>query len=222
MTDRYGDRPDERNDETARALSAIARSTLGHYDRHAEDYWAGTRDHDVSQNIEAMLAYIEGAAPFDLLDFGCGPGRDLKRLKDMGHRATGLEGAARPAAMARSWSGCEVLEQDFFALDLPPARFDGIFANASLFHVPARLLPEVLGKLFAALRPGGVLFSSNPRGDGQEGWYDERYGSYHDLDGWRGFMTGAGFVELTHYYRPPGLPREQQNWLASVWRRPVR
>ncbi|MBP6097391.1 MAG: class I SAM-dependent methyltransferase [Methyloversatilis sp.] len=222
MTDRYSDGKDGTNDETNVDLPAIARSTLGHYDQHAEDYWVGTRDHDVSQNIDAMLARIEGAAPFDLLDFGCGPGRDLKTLKNMGHRATGLEGAARPAAMARSWSGCEVLEQDFFALDLPAGRFDGVFANASLFHVPARLLPEVLGKLFAALKPGGVLFSSNPRGNGQEGWYGERYGSYHDLDGWRRFMNAAGFVELTHYYRPPGLPREQQNWLASVWRRPVR
>jgi SAM-dependent methyltransferase len=222
MTDRYGDGPDETNDETNNDLPAIARSTLGHYDRHAEDYWAGTRDHDVSQNIEAMLAHIEGTAPFDLLDFGCGPGRDLKTLKDMGHRATGLEGAVRPAAMARSWSGCEVLEQDFFALDLPARRFDGVFANASLFHVPACLLPKVLGNLFRTLKPGGVMFSSNPRGDGSEGWYGERYGSYHDLEGWRRFMAAAGFMELTHYYRPPGLPREQQNWLASVWRRPVR
>lgn len=218
MTDGYSDRPDTPNDD----LSAIARSTLGHYDRHAEDYWTGTRDHDVSQNIEAMLAYIEGTPPFDLLDFGCGPGRDLKTLKDMGHRATGLEGAPHPAAMARNWSGCDVLEQDFFALDLPVGRFDGVFANASLFHVPARLLPDVLRDLFGALKPGGVLFSSNPRGDGQEGWYGERYGSYHDLDGWRRFLEGAGFVELTHYYRPPGLPCAQQNWLASVWRRPVR
>ena len=199
----------------------IARSTLGHYERHAEDYWQGTRDHDVSQNIAAMLSYIKSEPPFELLDFGCGPGRDLKTLKDMGHRATGLEGAASPAAMARCFSGCEVLEQNFLTLDLPSTHFDGVFANASLFHVPARLLSGVLGKLFEALKPGGVLFSSNPRGNGQEGWYGERYGSYHDLEGWRSHMMDAGFIELTHYYRPPGLPRAQQHWLASVWRKPA-
>lgn len=210
-----------RMSETPDDADLITRSTLGHYDRHAEDYWQGTRDHDVSQNIAALLSFIEAEPPFELLDFGCGPGRDLKALKDMGHRPTGLEGAARPAAMARAFSGCTVLEQNFLELDLPPARFDGVFANASLFHVPSRLLPGVLGKLFTALKPGGVLFSSNPRGNGQEGWNGERYGSYHDLDGWRRYLSGAGFVELTHYYRPPGLPREQQNWLASVWRRPA-
>ena len=66
---------------------------------------------------------------------------------------------------------------------------------------------------------GGVLFSSNPRGNNSEGWNNGRYGAYHDLAAWRKFMTEAGFIELDHYYRPTGLPREQQNWLASVWRK---
>jgi SAM-dependent methyltransferase len=164
------------------------------------------------------LRHIEGAPPFTILDLGCGPGRDLKAFTGHGHVAIGLEGAARLAAMAREYSGCEVWEQDFLALDLPAARFDGIFANASLFHVPAQELPRVLGELRAALKPRGVLFSSNPRGHNEEGWNRGRYGAYHDLDAWRGYMGAAGFIELEHYYRPPGLPREQQPWLASVWR----
>jgi hypothetical protein len=65
----------------------------------------------------------------------------------------------------------------------------------------------VLGQLHATLRPGGVLFSSNPRGDGLEGWSGDRYGVFHDWEGWRGHMTAAGFVALTHYYRPTGAVR---------------
>ena len=65
-----------------------------------------------------------------------------------------------------------------------------------------------------------MLFSSNPRGNNDEGWNEERYGAYWDLEAWRRFLTGAGFTELSHYYRPAGLPREQQPWLATVWRRP--
>ncbi|HZA97111.1 MAG TPA: class I SAM-dependent methyltransferase, partial [Burkholderiaceae bacterium] len=105
------------------------------------------------------------------------------------------------------------------ALDLPGRRFDGVFANASLFHVPLAHLSRVLRQLHGTLKPGGVLFSSNPRGNNQEGWNRGRFGAYHDLDAWRGLMTDAGFIELEHYYRPAGLPREQQPWLASVWRR---
>jgi hypothetical protein len=70
-----------------------------------------------------------------------------------------------------------------------------------------------------ALKPAGVLFSSNPRGDNQESLTGERYGAYYDLATWRGYMQSAGFEELEHYYRPTGLPLEQQPWLASVWRR---
>lgn len=203
------------------ALQRIAAGTISHYEASAAQFWLGTRDHDVSQNIQALLDHIQGEPPFEMLDFGCGPGRDLQTLTALGHRATGLEGTPSFAAMAREHSGCEVLEQSFLALDLPEARFDGIFANASLFHVPSQELPRVLRQLHAALKPGGVLFSSNPRGQGQEGWQGGRYGVYHDLEGWRAFLTAAGFVELLHYYRPAGLPREQQPWLASVWRKPA-
>jgi SAM-dependent methyltransferase len=123
--------------------------------------------------------------------------------------------------MARAYSGCEVLQQDFLKLRLPASTFDGVFANAALFHVPSQELPRVLGELLTTLKPGGVLFSSNPRGDGQEGWNGERYGAFHDLDAWRRYMSAARFIELAHYYRPSGMPLEQQPWLASVWRKPT-
>jgi SAM-dependent methyltransferase len=199
-------------------IESVAGRTLGHYNNRADDFWNGTQGHDVSQNIRTLLQHIEGEPPFTILDFGCGPGRDLKALTELGHIAVGLDGSARFAFMARD-QGFEVWEQNFLKLELPSNRFDGIFANASLFHVPSQELPRVLAELYATLKPRGVLFSSNPRGQNEEGWSDERYGVYHDLDTWRWFMQGAEFVELTHYYRPPGLPREQQTWLASAWRK---
>ena len=206
----------KRNMNEVQQVSAV---TLAYYDDHAEEFWRGTKDHDVSQNIEALLRHIETAPPFTILDLGCGPGRDLKDFTRRGHIAIGLEGSQRLAEMARAYGGCEVLEQDFLKLDLPNERFDGIFANAALFHVPSAELPRVLGELRAALKPRGVLFSSNPRGDNEEGWQGERYCAFHDLESWRRYMTGAGFIELEHYYRPTGLPRDQQPWLASVWRK---
>ncbi len=208
-------------DLTADDLHRIAQRTLAHYDRNATDFWEGTRHHDVSQNIRALLDAIESKPPFQLLDLGCGPGRDLKTFTEFGHQATGLEGSAELAAMARAYSGCMVLEQNFLALGLPADHFDGIFANAALFHVPRQELPRVLLELNAALKPNGVLFSSNPRGTGQEGWNGDRYGLYLDWEAWRRYVCAAGFLEVTHFYRPPGLPREQQTWLASVWRKPA-
>jgi len=201
------------------ALSDAIRRTVAHYNQNADDFFTGTLDHDVRQNMDAMLEHIDAVAPFTLLDFGCGPGRDLKAFRALGHSVVGLEGAARFADMARAYSGCEVWQQDFLALDLPANHFDGVFANASLFHVPSQALAQVLAQLHATLKPRGVLFSSNPRGDNIEGFNGERYGAYHDIAAWRHYLTAAGFTELLHYYRPPGLPIEQQPWLASVWRK---
>ena len=169
--------------------------------------------------IRDRLNAIGRPAPLEILDLGCGPGRDLKAFTAMGHHATGVDGCPRFVEMARAYSGCTVWQQDFVDLDLPAAHFDGVFANAVLFHVPSAVLPGVLRALHGCLKEGGVLFSSNPRGQNQEGWNGARYGSYHDEETWAAYVQAAGFTLIEQYYRPPGLPREQQPWLATVWRK---
>ena len=211
--------PTRDDDAAAREAAAI---TLAEYDRMAAAYRHGTADHDVSQNIAALLDAIEGAPPHAILDLGCGPGRDLRAFAALGHEVTGLDGAAGLVAIARTETDCPVLHQDFLDLDLPPAGFNGIFANAALFHVPSSQIVRVLADLAAALNPRGVLFCSNPRGKNEEGWVGGRYGCFYDLETWRTLATGAGFTELRHYYRPPGRPRAEQSWLATVWRKSER
>ena len=200
-------------------LRLISEITTGHYDRSAVDFWGGTRNHDVSQNYAALLGAIEGDPPYTILDLGCGPGRDLRYFRSLGHEAIGLDGSEEFVAMARRYAKCDVLHQDFLAMDLPQSYFDGIFANAALFHVPRQELPRVLRQLRQSLKPSGVLFSSNPRGNDEEGWSGDRYNCFYHPSTWRECVTAAGFTELDHYYRPHGLPRHKQPWLATVWRK---
>ena len=204
----------------AEQVRRLSDTTIAYYDRFAQAFWDGTRHHDVSQNYAAFLNAIEGDPPYSILDLGCGPGRDLSHFRSLGHEAVGLDGSRHFAAMARSHSQCEVLRQDFLTMQLPESRFHGVFANASLFHVPSQELPRVLLERFTTLRPRGVLFSSNPRGNDEEGLSDGRYACFFDFDTWRNYVTSAGFVEVGHYYRPPGLPRHKQPWLATIWRKP--
>lgn len=204
------------------ALRAVAERTLSHYQEGASGFWEGTRGHDVSQNLDALLSALPARPGLRILDVGCGPGRDLLTLKDLGHLPTGLDGCAAFVSMARAHSGCPVLAQSLFELQLSAASFDGIFANASLFHVPRATLPRVLQELWTALVPGGALFCSNPRAIGEEweGWQGERYGSYLSLESWTALFATAGFVLQRHFLRPPGKPEAEQPWLALLLRKP--
>jgi SAM-dependent methyltransferase len=203
-------------------LDVIAARTLSHYNSRAQEFWEGTRDHDVTQNYRALISALDGSAPRRILDLGCGPGRDLAALRALGETPVGLDGSAAFVEMARAYSGCEVLQQSFFRLALPNDAFAGVFANASLFHVPSTHLPQVLHALFACLQPGGVLFCSNPRAfdADTEGWNGERYGSYLTIDSWREVISRAGFVLEQQFLRPAGKPAAEQPWLAMVWRKP--
>jgi SAM-dependent methyltransferase len=150
-------------------LRQISATTIGQYRAMATSYRDGTWNHDVRQNIQALLTAVTGPPPYRILDLGCGPGRDLVAFRDLGHVVVGLDACPEFVAMARAVSGCEVWQRDMLAMTLPPASFDGVFANAVLFHVPSVALPVVLDRLHDALKPGGVLLASNPRGAGRRG-----------------------------------------------------
>ena len=196
-------------------LAEIESVTLGHYSDNAESFWQGTRDHDVSQNYAALLNCFPKPQSLDILDLGCGPGRDLVYFQSMGHRPVGLDGSAAFCAMARANAGCKVLHQQFLSLSLHDSTFNAVFANASLFHVPRQALPNVFKQLHTTLIAGGILFMSNPRGNG-EGWQGERFGNFMEYDTTKDYLEAAGFTLLRHYYRPEGLPRDAQPWLATV------
>ncbi len=204
----------------AEKLAEIETVTLGHYNLNAEAYWQGTKDHDVTQNTAAFLAPFPKDKKLDILDFGCGPGRDVKYFQSLGHRPVGLDGSEVFCGMARRYTGCRILHQTFLNLDLPSLSFDGVFANAALFHVPSQELPRVLDDLHTALRPSGILFISNPRGDG-EGWSGQRYGHYLQFEASKRFLEEAGFEVLDHFYRPSGKPKHEQPWLAILANKPL-
>ena len=199
-------------------LEEIENLTIGHYEDNAESFRIGTKDHDVSQNIAAFLGAFPKGKQLDILDFGCGPGRDLNVFKQMGHRPTGLDGSKEFCKMTQQLSKFPILHQKFLHLELEDNSFDGVFANASLFHVPSLELSRVLKEIHSALRKGGILFSSNPRGS-TEGWQGQRYGHYMEFEESQIYLKQNGFKILDHYYRPSGKPRDLQPWLAIVSQR---
>lgn len=198
--------------------------TIAEYQATAELFRLGTWDHDVSQNRQALVAAMP-KNPGRILDLGCGPGRDLVAFKQQGHTAIGLDATPAFVEMAERLSGCEVWQQSFLSLDLPAEFFDGIFANASLIHVPQAEMVRVLQDLWRSLVPAGAIVMSVTRGEG-EGFVPRPTG-YRYVAGWEHetlvpCVQQAGFELLHHYYRPPGLPSHAQSWLVIVARKPDR
>lgn len=206
---------------------AVTSATLDYYDQHAPAFWDGTKDHDVTQNYDALLGAMETPSPYTILDVGCGPGRDLAYFRKLGHTAIGLDGSAQFAEMARAHSGAEVWVQNFVDLSLPVERFDGVFANASLFHVPREAINSALTALWGALVPGGVLFTSNPRGNDEQSLSGGRFGVYYRDETWMALFANLAlengrFEPVRQYFRPQNVPPDQQRWFATVWRKTIK
>lgn len=195
--------------------------TIAQYQAEADGFKEGTWNHDVSQNIDALLAALPNN-PGKILDLGCGPGRDLVAFKAQNQTVIGLDATPAFVEMARQSSGCEVWQQSFLSLNLPNDSFDGIFANASLIHVPRREMVRVLRDLWRSLILNGVMLMSMGLGD-WEG-YTARTSGYRYVVAWEyetlaPCLEQAGFTIINHYYRPPGLPRPEQSWLVIVARK---
>jgi 2-polyprenyl-3-methyl-5-hydroxy-6-metoxy-1,4-benzoquinol methylase len=192
--------------------------TIAEYQNTAEDYRVGTWHHDVSQNRDALIGAMNRPKG-RILDLGCGPGRDLVAFQEMGYEVTGLDATPAFVEMAKQIAGCEVWQQSFLSLNLPKNTFDGIFANASLIHVPNVEMLGVLQNLHQALSENGVLLMSMVRGN-HEG-YSERPSGFRYVTGWEyetltPKLETAKFQIVNHYYRPQGTPIEECSWLVMV------
>ena len=206
--------PDRREE-----LERIAALTLGHYDASAEAFWVGTRDHDVGRTSRRCCAIWRAPAvrdPRPRLRPRPRP-RHLPRPRPRGDRRRRRGPVRRDGPRPQRLRG----------LAAEPARPRPARRLASTASSPTRCcstcpaseLPRVLVELRTALRPRGVLFSSNSARPGRGRLEQRPLQRLSRARRMAAHGAEAGFVELEHYYRPEGRPREQQPWLASVWRR---
>ena len=157
--------------------------TLDYYDRIAEEFAADTRDADVGELHALFLSHLPAGGR--ILDLGCGSGRDSRLFRDKGYEVVAVDGSRELCKIASSLIGQEVLCRTFEELDFEE-EFDGVWACASILHVPSERLPGVIARISRALKRGGFFYASFKYGV----FEGERNGRYFtDLD-------EAGFAEL--------------------------
>ena len=191
--------------------------TIARYDAEAEPFFSTTVDVDMSPLYAPFLAQLEAGAA--ILDAGCGSGRDARAFRERGFAVTAIEPSAPLARLAEAHCGLPVQVLRFQDLDWSE-RFDGIWACASLLHVPLAELPAVLSTLARALRPGGLLYASFKVGRGER---DSGGRHFTDLDetGLEALLARVPELALieTWITQDRRSWREAERWLNALLRR---
>lgn len=187
--------------------------TISYYDKNAEEFCKNTIDADMSYCRSKFLNYLsEGAS---ILDAGCGSGRDSVAFKQLGYHVTAMDASPEICKEAEKVLGQKVLCKIFEELDDENV-YDGIWACASLLHVPKESMGEVLYRLKLALKDGGILYASFKYGDGEK-IVNERLFNYFNEQSLRMLMRENGFEVLELFVtRDVRENRHEEKWVNVV------
>ena len=191
--------------------------TLNYYNENAAAFINGTASADIAETRDRFAKYLPPGAL--ILDFGCGSGRDTKAFLASGFRVDATDGSEEICREASTFTGIDVqhlLFQDLDAVD----RYDGIWACASILHLPKHELGPVMQKIAQALKPGGILYTSFKYGD-FEGFRNSRYFTDFTEETLETFMAQFPALQtierwLTQDVRPG---REEERWINILARR---
>ena len=191
--------------------------TLEYYAQNTDAFIEGTLSADMKDTRARFAAHLPPKGI--ILDFGCGSGRDTKAFLDAGFRVEATDGSGELCRKASEYAGIPVKQMLFQELDAQD-RYDGIWACASILHLPRTELAEVLGKIEAALKPCGVLYTSFKYGD-SEGVRGGRYFTDFTEETLKPFWEAATSLHIfdlwiTQDVRPD---RKDEKWINLLARR---
>lgn len=194
--------------------------TIDWYQTNAEAYFSETAHLDNSNLLSQFLKDVPRHAP--VLDLGCGSGRDLKAMIDLGYQAIGLEPAPALAALAKQNAKAVILQMTAEDAVIPSESFGGVWACASLLHVDRGELPDLLARIAAWLKPAGSFYTCFK--DGSHDTIDARGRHFTNftLAEASALVEAAGFELISAWQTESIVPGRVQVWNNILARKPVR
>ena len=129
--------------------------TLKYYNENAQSFASGTVSVKFTEVQDKFLEKLNPDAY--ILDFGCGAGRDTKYFLSRGYQVDAVDGSEQLCRIASEYTGIKVRQMLFQELD-EKEKYDGIWACASILHLPKKQLREVLKNMYAALKSKRKIF----------------------------------------------------------------
>ena len=193
------------------------KETLAYYERNTDQYVLRTMNADMGDAQARFLSCLPEKAL--ILDFGCGSGRDTKTFLDAGCDVEAVDGSEEICVRASEYTGIQVKRMLFSELDAD-SRYDGIWACASILHLPRTELASVLGRMEKALKTGGVLYTSFKYGT-YEGMRNGRYFSDFTEETLKEFWKDATSLRIFDLWTAEdALPEKRdQLWLDLLARK---
>lgn len=185
--------------------------TLEYYENNAEKFYDDTVSADVSDLYEMFLANIPENGK--ILDLGCGSGRDSKYFLEQGYTVTAVDGSKKLCKLATLYIGQEVIHIDFKDIAYKN-EFDGVWACASLLHVPEDEIAEILEQINEALVPGGILYASFKYGNSERMKNGRYFHDYNEEKASELFRSSKGWKEVKYYItKDVRIGRDDELWL---------
>ncbi len=184
-----------------------------YYRRHAEEFYQATVGVDMTPIHQRFLAGLQPQA--HILDAGCGSGRDAKAFSDAGFQVSAFDASEELTKLATAHCGFEVAVRRFEDVT-EENRYDGIWCCASLLHVPASDLPEMLGKLWRALRAGGRMYVSFKHGTGERVHGGRNFTDAEEATVRRWFSNLSEVQDLSVWLTEDQRPDRSEQWTNAL------
>ena len=187
-----------------------------YYNENAAEYFDNTVDVDMKVYLDRFLELLpEGGS---ILDMGCGSGRDSEYFLSLGYDVTAMDGSEEMCSLASVHIGKDVLHMTFEEMDFEDV-FDGVWASASLLHVPRNEIEGILRKIIRSLKKDGALYITLRYGD-YEGMEGKRYFTYYRTRNLKELLAEFEELELIEI-KKYGDIREGKDfvWLHALLKR---
>ena len=186
---------------------------VAYYDKNADSFFAGSINADMSDDRQRFLNYVPAGGR--ILDAGCGSGRDSKAFLDAGYEVVAFDASSEMRKRASEYIGREVLDLRFEDISFDN-EFDGIWASASLLHVPMDDLPDVMRKMRRALKDRGAIYASFKYGEGTTARGERLFSDFTEKS-IVPLFGNAGFEIASCDVGPDSRPgRENEMWVSVI------